>query len=346
MRHLLVILACAAAVLAQEVAVEKALVHVQVDDYARLQAERLFENGAPVRQLKACRVQQPYTLLVSGAVISPDGDIVTPALHPRASLRILVTMHDGARHLAELRGTDPESGLALVKVPVKTEHYLKLDDQPLARMQEVRVLGHAADDNTPRVVQGIAKVGKPRQSVRLRNFYTGGYRYCAMPTAVTLSALFPRLGALCVNEQGNLCGLRISGLPPGTNREGKRTLETHLLVPAPRIARIVADLREHGRVLRVTFGARVGCVPDSLRAHFPDLPASAAAVVKVKPDSPAAAAGLQPNDVILKLDGETFRDAFELWDAMSDKPAGKPVRFDVLRKGKKLALDATPVERD
>lgn len=347
MRNLVAVLTFAAAVFAQEVAVEKALVEVRVDDYAALQAQRLFKKGAPVRQLEACRILQPYTLLFSGAVISPDGEILTPALHPRASLRILVTMHDGVRHLAELRGTDPKSGLALVQIPVKTKHYLRLFDGPLARMQDILVVGHAAGKIKPQLVRSLGKIGELRRPVRLNNFYTDGFRYCAVPTAVTLSAIFPRIGALCVNDKGELCGLRISGMPPGTSRHGKRTFEGHFLVPAARIARILADLRDHGYVQRVTFGARVGCVPDSLRAHFPDLPASAATVLLVKPDSPAAAAGLRPNDVILKLDGETYRDAFELWDAMSDKPAGKPVRFDLLRKGKNLSIRITPtaVER-
>jgi S1-C subfamily serine protease len=181
--------------------------------------------------------------------------------------------------------------------------------------------------------------------VQIQDLYSGQRRLCAMTTAVTVNAILPRMGAVCLDEQGALCGLRVSGLPPGKDRKGKPHLEGHFLVPSSRMARVLSDLREHGRVLRVNYGIRLACLPASLRAQMPDLPACAAAIERIQPDFPAAEAGLRPHDVIVALDGRTYRDPLELFEEMSRKPAGKPVRFDVVRKGKKLSIEVTPVER-
>lgn len=74
---------------------------------------------------------------------------------------------------------------------------------------------------------------------------------------------------------------------------------------------------------------------------------SAGALVSaVLPGGPAAAAGLAPGDVLLRLAGEPvsvlfFEQVPELYRRVADLPIGRPVRLEVERSGAKLELDAT-----
>jgi S1-C subfamily serine protease len=66
-----------------------------------------------------------------------------------------------------------------------------------------------------------------------------------------------------------------------------------------------------------------------------------ALVEMVYPETPAAAAGLRPNDVVLQLDGAAIRNENHLINLISVQPAGKKVRLQVWRDRRTVALEAT-----
>ena len=70
-------------------------------------------------------------------------------------------------------------------------------------------------------------------------------------------------------------------------------------------------------------------------------PAPEALVSQVVADSPAEAAGLQPDDLILSVDGEAVANWFEMATIVSQKP-GQSLRFGVLRNGETLEVDIVP----
>ena len=69
-------------------------------------------------------------------------------------------------------------------------------------------------------------------------------------------------------------------------------------------------------------------------------------VQSVNKDSPAERAGLQRNDIIVEMNGQTVidRDKFRL--KIADTPAGSKVKLGVLRDGKKLSVEVTLTDRD
>ncbi len=60
----------------------------------------------------------------------------------------------------------------------------------------------------------------------------------------------------------------------------------------------------------------------------------------VYPDTPAAAAGLRSNDVILAVDGTAVRNENQLINLVSGLPAGQHIRLQVWRERKVVFLDA------
>jgi S1-C subfamily serine protease len=67
-------------------------------------------------------------------------------------------------------------------------------------------------------------------------------------------------------------------------------------------------------------------------------------VEDVRPDSPAAKAGLQKADILTKFDGETVRSARQFGRLVQETPSGRTVRATVFRGGRSMELSLTPAE--
>jgi serine protease Do len=68
-------------------------------------------------------------------------------------------------------------------------------------------------------------------------------------------------------------------------------------------------------------------------------------VTDVKPDTPAARAGLKDGDVIVRFQGETVQSAAQLARLVGETPPGRTVSVEVLRDGGSRTLSATLDER-
>ena len=73
------------------------------------------------------------------------------------------------------------------------------------------------------------------------------------------------------------------------------------------------------------------------------LPATTPMVAKIFPDSPAAAAGIRPRDLITAVDGEPLLSLASLSIFLNTHPAGEPIDLTVQRGDETLQLAVTPV---
>lgn len=88
-------------------------------------------------------------------------------------------------------------------------------------------------------------------------------------------------------------------------------------------------------------GVSVLQISSELRTHL-GAPADRGVLVDaVRPDSPAAKAGLHPGDVIVEVDGDAARSATDILGAMSDRKRGDAVKLEVIRDRGHLELTAT-----
>jgi serine protease Do len=323
-----------------------AIVRVRADDRAFLEAQQLHKKGRLVRGIA---IHQPYTLFATGVVISPDGEVVKQALHPRADLVVRVTLGDGTEVEAELVGTDPRSNLALLRLPAAAPRaHIALDDVACERGETVYIGGHAADA-AARLASMRGRVGLDHTGVRLRDAYGVSQRgeiLIADTVGVISESLTPYPGSACVSESGRLRGIVIGSMPYLHENAGRRALvQIQFTVPAARVVRIVNDLRAHSRVIRAWYGITFEPVREDLRAHF-ELPACASAITRIAERSPAARADLRVHDVLVGVDGVACPDPLSLGQAMEDKAPGTPVRLKILRNGAPQEIEITPTERE
>lgn len=82
-------------------------------------------------------------------------------------------------------------------------------------------------------------------------------------------------------------------------------------------------------------------ISPELRAHLGAPSDRGVLVDSVRPDSPAAKAGVKVGDIILSVDGTSAESAISIVDAIGDRKKGDRVTLDVQRGGARVALGAT-----
>jgi len=101
---------------------------------------------------------------------------------------------------------------------------------------------------------------------------------------------------------------------------------------------VLAALIATGRVVRPSAGLEAVSVTPQV-AYANDLPMERGAlVIRVDADGPAAAAGLQPGDVITAVDGRAVRDLHHFHDSLARHRAGQTMNVTVARDGRTLTL--------
>jgi serine protease Do len=125
-------------------------------------------------------------------------------------------------------------------------------------------------------------------------------------------------------------------------------LATALVTPVAQAQTSGTESQDSGRVQmprpgRVTMiGVRLGDVTADNMKTLKLAKAEGALVESVNTNSPAAAAGLRANDVIIQFDGERVRSAGHLTRLVHETPAGREVTLGVMRDGRKTDLRITP----
>jgi serine protease Do len=118
-----------------------------------------------------------------------------------------------------------------------------------------------------------------------------------------------------------------------------------LAVPInPSTRKIIGALMSEGRVRRAYLGVAGGVRPLPPQAAAEWGAGSCVEVVEVVEDSPAAGAGLRPEDLLVELDGRRVHDVGDLQRMMVAELIGAKVEASVIRQGRTLRLELVPVE--
>lgn len=131
-----------------------------------------------------------------------------------------------------------------------------------------------------------------------------------------------------------LAGLTIAGIvvgAPALSAQGPVVRS-----PGERERVVAIDAR------RVELGITVADLrPDELGSQV----AGGVRVERVRPESPAAAAGFETGDIIVSFDGERVRSARQFARLVEETPAGRTVRAEIVRGGEPRTLLVAPAPR-
>lgn len=247
-----------------------------------------------------------------------EGLIVTPDETLAEEGSIEVELSDGKVFDAKLVGRDPATDIALLRVEGTPGRAAPFSAEPVRAGSLALIV--AAAESAPLAAYGmIAAVGPAWQSMR------GGTIDARIEMDGRLRARAE--GGLAVDGQGRPFGMAVRG-PRG------RTL----VIPAGTIDRIAAQLAEHGRVPIAYLGAGLRNVPVGEGEH-------GVMAMTLDPGGPAAEAGLQQGDIILRFDGKPTRHAGALLRLLRATAVGSTVTLDLRRGGSPLEVAITIGDR-
>ncbi len=268
----------------------------------------------------------------SGVVITPDGYLLTSAHVVERAESGSAAFGDGQEVDFDVVGADRLSDLAVVRASGASLTPAALGDADrLVVGQLVVAIGN------PLGFSGSVSAGVV--SALGRSLPTGAGRVVEN-VIQTDAALHPgNSGGALANGAGEVIGVNTAVVGPWVGQG------LGLAVPVNATTRsIVAALMRDGRVRRAYLGIAGGSRPLPPRAERATGRARGIEVLTVVSGSPAADAGLRPEDLLLDVDGVAVADVGDLQRLMTGDRIGRTVTVGVFRNGRREALDVRPTE--
>ena len=301
---------------------------------------RQFYGDVPEREFKRFG-------LGSGVIIDPEGYILTNEHVVADAEKITVTLSDGREFTGAVKGKDPRSDLAVVKIDAKKLTAASLGDSSAVRSGQWAIaLGNPyglmgagpsarATGAEPTLTVGVISALNrqlPRTSRQDRDY---------SELIQTDAAINPgNSGGPLLNLQGEVIGINVAILTSSRGFEG-----IGFAIPVNKAKNILNALIEGKKVVYGWLGIQIQDITQDVAEYYGLADHDGVLVYQVLQDSPASKAGLKDGDIIKVFDGQAIHHSRELIDHVSSTKAGKRVSVDILREGKRQTLQVDIGER-
>jgi serine protease Do len=270
----------------------------------------------------------------SGVIIRENGYILSNRHVVEDAEKIEVRLKDGRKFKATVRGVDPQSDVAVIKIEAKGLPVAKLADSSKVRVGEFAIAIGAPFSLDYSVTFGHVSA-KGRSNIVPA--FAGGSMLDQDFIQTDANINPGNSGGPLVNIDGEVIGINtlIRGLRTGIG----------FAIPSD-LAREVSDqLITDGKFTRAMLGVRIHALNED--PDFEELAKNVDAgvvVYSIMPDGPAAKSELKSGDIIRSVDGHRVTNAQELRNEVRGKKIGQPVALEIVRKGKPLKIAVKPGE--
>lgn len=265
----------------------------------------------------------------TSGIVWRKGLIVTTDSGLRREEDIHVTLPDGNRAPAELKGRDASTDLALLACETGAFAPLAFSDTTARLGEFVLTAGRTADTGpivTFGIVSGVARDWQSWRGAKLEEF-------------VRLDAsIYPTsVGGAVLNSEGAALGIVAGGL----------SRSSVLAITRRTIDRVGEQLATKGRVARgyIGIGLQPVAIPQALRERFSIEQETGIMALAVEEKGPAGLAGIMMGDVLIAIDNRPITDAESLHSVLDPGSVGKQLSAVILRGGDRHELKVTIGER-
>jgi serine protease Do len=254
----------------------------------------------------------------SGFIVSADGVILTNAHVVADADEVTVKLTDKREFKAKVVGLDKLTDVAVLRIDAGNLPALRLGDPARTRVGEWVVAIGSPFGFENSVTAGIV-------SAKSRSLASDSY----VPFIQTDVAINPgNSGGPLLNLDGEVIGINSQIYSRSGGYQG-----VSFAIPIDVAMNIEQQLLKDGKVSHGRMGVTIQEVSQSLAESFGLKSTAGALVSSVEKGSPAAAAGLEPGDIILKLNDTTIGRSSELPPMVAALKPGTQVRLHVWRKG-------------
>ncbi len=291
--------------------------------------DEFFEDFFNRKGGRAPPSEHKVSSLGSGFVIDgKEGLVVTNNHVIEGADEIVVNFHDGSKLKVEkVIGRDSKADLALLKItPVKP-----LADVRFGSSGNMKVGDWVMAIGNPFGLGGTVTVGII--SAKQRDINAGPYDDFIQTDAAINKG---NSGGPLFNMDGEVIGVNTAIISPTGGSIG-----IGFAVPSDTVTNVIEQLKDHGEVRRGWLGVKIQTIGDDIAESFGVPENTGALVAAVTPGSPAATAGIETGDVILKFDGKDVTTMRGLPKIVANSPIGKAVDVEIMRHKEKKTLSVT-----
>ena len=303
---------------------------------AELSAADLYEQnvnstvGITISAKTNSRYGYGYTYQASGSgfIINTDGYILTNYHVIKGYDSVTVATYDNETYDAQVIGYDESNDIAVLKIEAENLHPVTMGDSDTIRVgDQVYAIGNPLGELTFSLTGGII-------SAMSRNIMTEtGTSMSLIQTDCAINS--GNSGGALFNTRGEVIGITNAKYSASGSSEAEID-NIGFAIPINSVKRIVTSIIENGYVLRPYIGITVSPLSEET-VNITGIK-SGAWVRDVTEGAPADKAGLQVNDVIVKVGDRNIKDSNDLVQVISESEPGDVLTFYVYRQGKEIEL--------
>jgi len=271
------------------------------------------------------------TSLGSGVIVNEHGYILTNNHVIDGAEEIQVTLRDGRTAEARIIGTDTEADLAVLKVDLDRLPVITLGKSDALRVGDVVLAIGNPFGVGQTVTQGIVSAtGRSELGINtFENFIQ------------TDAAINPgNSGGALITARGELIGINTAIFSQSGGSEG-----IGFAIPVSLAKVSMAQIVEQGRVSRGWLGIEIQELTPALAESFGLKGEKGVIIAGVLRDGPADKAGLEPGDVVHKINGTEVESVHAALNAIAMTQPGEKITVSGSRNNKPLEISATVAER-
>lgn len=273
--------------------------------------------------------QLQQTELGSGIIVDKRGYILTNYHVVSQADQILIALQDGRFFSASVIGSDVLTDLAVLHIEGNNLPVIPLNN-----------------DYTPHVGDVVLAIGNPYNlgqtitqgiiSATGRNGMSSSGRQAFLQTDAAINE--GNSGGALVNSHGELVGINTSEFYANTQNVSNGI---SFAIPYQLSLKIMNSLLKDGRVIRGSLGLLAENLDPLLARLWGLEPQNSIIIKQVSENGPAAQAGVEVNDILLKINDIAVQNLVSAMDRVAVIKPGTPATLTLLRKGKEIQLSIT-----
>lgn len=279
------------------------------------------EMNAELRRMFGDKDFQPIPIsgTGSGVIIDKSGFIVTNNHVVEDAEVVQVTLADGREFRASVIGTDKMTDLAVIKIDAPGLTACRFGDSETVKAGHLVLaigspfkFGHSVSHGI------ISAVGRSNVDVEI------DYKNWLQTDAPINPG---NSGGPLINTRGEIIGISVAIATESGGYQG-----VGFAIPSNVVARVTETLKRGQKMVRGYLGVVIRPVNQTVAEVYGLSDAQGAMLETIGTDSPAAKAGLKPEDIILAIDGRSVRSLEELQERVALMPPGTRTTFKVWRE--------------
>ena len=269
------------------------------------------------------RQRRPSRGVGSGFIVNSKGYILTNHHVIEDAARITVGLQSGEKYRGTVVGVDPETDVAVIKIDApKDLPTVTLGDSNAAQVGDwVLAMG------SPFGLDQTVTAGIISKKERETPYFNVFQRFLQTDAAINRG----NSGGPLVNMRGEVIGMNSQIATSTGDYNG-----IGFALPANETSFVYKQLIAQGKVKRGYLGITLESVHDEYAKVYGMAEAKGAIITSVTPEergqpTPAAKAGLQPNDIIVDFENAPVLNAQDLIQRVASTPVGQQVTLSFLR---------------